>query len=61
VQRRAAQAAEPLLAALWDCLAGCDKSQIERFLLHIHGVFSVPPAGANGQLPRRLSTRKDTP
>ena len=61
VQGRAAQAAEPLLAALWDCLAGCDRSQIERFLQRIHGVFSVPPAGANGQPLRRLSKRKDTP
>jgi DNA-binding MarR family transcriptional regulator len=59
VQRRAARVAEPLLAALRGCLAGCDESQIERFLLGIHGVFSVPPARANGRPPRRLARRKN--
>jgi DNA-binding MarR family transcriptional regulator len=58
VQRRAARAAESLLAALWDCMAGCDRSQVEQFLRRVHGDFAVPPAEANGQRPRRPSRRK---
>jgi DNA-binding MarR family transcriptional regulator len=60
VQRRAAKEAEPILAALWDCLADCDRGQIERFLQCVHHVFSAPPSEANGQPPRRPSSRKGT-
>src|SRR6516165_11252470 len=31
VQRRAAKDAESIVAALWDCMADCDRGQIERF------------------------------
>jgi DNA-binding MarR family transcriptional regulator len=57
VQRRAAKDAEPLLTALWECVADSDRSLIERFLQRVHAVFSTPPAAANGQSPRRVSKR----
>jgi DNA-binding MarR family transcriptional regulator len=60
VQRRAAKAAEPIVATLWGCLADGDRSQIERFLRCVHQVFSAPPAQANGQPTRRPSPRKPT-
>jgi DNA-binding MarR family transcriptional regulator len=60
VQRRAAKDAEPIVAALWDCMADCDRSQIERFLRCVHQVFSAPPAETNGQPPRRPSQRRGT-
>jgi DNA-binding MarR family transcriptional regulator len=53
VQRHAAQDAEPIVATLWDCLADCDRTQIERFLQCVHQVFSAPPPEANGQPTRR--------
>jgi DNA-binding MarR family transcriptional regulator len=58
VQRRAAKDAEPIVATLWDCMADCDRRQIERFLQCVHQVFSVPPAEANGQLIRRPPQRR---
>jgi DNA-binding MarR family transcriptional regulator len=61
VQRRAAKDAELLLAALWDCVADRDRSQIERFLQRVHAVFSMPLAGANGQSPGRVSKRNVAP
>jgi hypothetical protein len=61
VQRRAARDAEPLLAALWDCVTDSDRSQIERFLQRVHAVFSTPLAGANGQAPGRASKRNAAP
>jgi DNA-binding MarR family transcriptional regulator len=61
VQRRAARDAEPLLAALWDCVADSDRSQVERFLQRVHAVFSMPLAGANGQSPGRGSKRDVAP
>ena len=60
VQRRTAKDAEPILAALWDCMADCDRRQIERFLQCVHQVFSVPPAEANGQPTRRPLPRGGT-
>jgi DNA-binding MarR family transcriptional regulator len=60
VQRRTAKDAEPLLAALWDCMADCDRTQIERFLQCVHRVFSMPPADANGQPTRRTPQRRRT-
>jgi DNA-binding MarR family transcriptional regulator len=60
VQRRAAKDAESIVAALWDCMADCDRGQIERFLLCVHQAFSAPLAGVNGQPPRRTSGRKAT-
>jgi DNA-binding MarR family transcriptional regulator len=60
VQRRAAKDAEPIVAALWDCTADCDRRQIERFLRCVHQVFSVPPAEANGQPARRPPQRRGT-
>jgi DNA-binding MarR family transcriptional regulator len=60
VQRRAAKDAETIVSALWDCMADCDRSQIERFLQCVHHVFSAPLAEANGQPPRRSSGRKST-
>ena len=53
VQRRAAKDAEPIVATLRDCMADCDRSQIERFLQCVHQVFSVPPAEAHGPRTRR--------
>src|SRR5262249_24970314 len=58
VQLRAAQDAEPIVATLWDCMADCDRRQIERFLQYVHLVFSEPLAEANGQPSRRPSRRK---
>ena len=58
VQQRAAKEAEPILAALWDCMADCDRSQIERFLRCVQQVFAAPLAEGNGQPPRRSSGRK---
>jgi DNA-binding MarR family transcriptional regulator len=60
VQRRAAKDAEPIVATLWDCMADCDRSQIERFLKCVHQVFSVPPAEASGQRTRRPPQRRGT-
>jgi DNA-binding MarR family transcriptional regulator len=60
VQRRAAKESEPLLTALWDCMEGADRGQIERFLKRIHTVFSAAMTTANGQL-RRTSGRKTAP
>jgi DNA-binding MarR family transcriptional regulator len=60
VQRRAARDAEPIVAALWDCMTDCDRSQIERFLRCVHQVFSAPLAETNGRPPRRPYPRKGT-
>ena len=60
VQRRAADDAEPIVAALWGCMADRDRGQIERFLQCVHQVFSAPPAEGNGQPPRRPSRRRRT-
>ena len=60
VQQRVAEDAEPILAALWDCMADCDRSQIERFLQGVHQVFAVPPAEANRQATRRPPQRRGT-
>src|SRR5262249_2946281 len=60
VQRRAAKDAEPILAARGGCTADCDRSQTGRFLRCVPQVFSAPPAGANGQPPRRPPQRKST-
>jgi DNA-binding MarR family transcriptional regulator len=60
VQRRAANNAEMVLAALWNCMAVFDRGQIERFLQGVHQVFSAPLAGVNGQPSRRSSQRKAT-
>ena len=60
VQRRAAKDAEPIVATLWDCMAECDRRQIERFLGCVHQVFSGPPAEANGQPARRPPRRRGT-
>jgi DNA-binding MarR family transcriptional regulator len=60
VQRRAARDAGPILAALGDCLADCDRGQIERFLRRVHHAFTAPPAEVNGRPPRRPSPRKGT-
>ena len=56
VQERTAADAEPILTALSDCMAHCDRAQIERFLECVHRAFSVPPAEANGQPTRRRGT-----
>jgi DNA-binding MarR family transcriptional regulator len=62
VQRHAARAVEPVLAALWDCVADSDRSPLERSLRHAHAVFFGPPAAANGQPPGgRASKRNATP
>ena len=53
VQRRAAKDAEPIVATLWDCMADCDRRQIERFLQCVHQVFSAPLAERDGQPPSR--------
>jgi DNA-binding MarR family transcriptional regulator len=58
VQRRAARDAKPIVTALWDCAADCDRSQLERFLRRIPEVFSAPPVEANGRPTRRPSQRK---
>jgi DNA-binding MarR family transcriptional regulator len=58
VQRRAARDAEPIVATLWDCMAGCDRRHIERFLRCVHEVFSAPPAEANGRPTRRPPQRR---
>jgi hypothetical protein len=58
LQRRTAKDAEPILAALLDCMADCDRRQIERFLEHVQSVFSVQLAEANGQPARRPPERK---
>ena len=60
VQRRAAKDAEPIVATLWDCMADCDRRQIEQFLQCVHQVFSVPPAEASGQPTRRPPQRRGT-
>jgi MarR family transcriptional regulator, organic hydroperoxide resistance regulator len=60
VQRRTAEDAEPILAALSDCMADCDRGQVERFLQCVHRVFSVPPAEANGEPTHRPPQRKGT-
>jgi DNA-binding MarR family transcriptional regulator len=57
VQRTAAKDAEPVLAALWDCMANSDRGTIEQFLQRVHAVFCVPPAGGNGQPPSGLPMR----
>jgi DNA-binding MarR family transcriptional regulator len=58
VQRRTAKDAEPILAALWGCMADGDRRQIERFLQCVHRAFSVPPAEVNGQPGRRPPKRR---
>jgi DNA-binding MarR family transcriptional regulator len=60
VQRRAAKDAEPIVATLWDCVADCDRRQIEQFLQCVHQNFSVTPAEANGQQTRRPPQRRET-
>jgi DNA-binding MarR family transcriptional regulator len=60
VQRRAAKDAEPIVATLWDCMADCDRGQIERFLQRVHQVFSAPLGEGNGQPTRRTSRRRAT-
>jgi DNA-binding MarR family transcriptional regulator len=61
VQRRAARDAEPLLAALWDCVADGERSQIVHFLQRVHAVFSAAFTGANGQPTGRASRRNAAP
>jgi DNA-binding MarR family transcriptional regulator len=58
VRGRTAKNAEPILAALFDCMADCDREQIERFLQCVHRVFSVPLGEANGQPTRRPTQRR---
>ena len=60
VQERTAEDAEPILAALSDCIADCDRTQIERFLQCVHRVFSMPPAQPHGQRTRRPPQRRGT-
>jgi DNA-binding MarR family transcriptional regulator len=60
VQQRAARDAEPIVATLWNCMADCDRKQIERFLQSVHQVFSGPAVEANGQQTRRSPQRKGT-
>jgi DNA-binding MarR family transcriptional regulator len=60
VQQRVAKDAEPILAALWDCMADCDRSQLEGFLRRVHRVSSASLPEANGRSPRRPSQRKAT-
>jgi DNA-binding MarR family transcriptional regulator len=60
VQRRAAKDSEPIVDTLWECLAGCDRSQVEKFLQHVHQVFSAPGGEANGKTSRRSSARRTT-
>ena len=57
VQQRAAKDAEPILAALWDCLAERDRRDIEPFLQRVAQVFSEPLSTFNGQQPERLTKR----
>jgi len=60
VQRRAAKESQPLLAALWDCMEGADRNDIERFLNRIHAVFCAATVGANGQPRRRSAKARNT-
>ena len=60
VQERTAEDAEPILAALSDCTADCDRTQIERFLRSVHRIFSMPRAEPNGQPTRRPPQRRGT-
>jgi hypothetical protein len=58
VQQRAARDAEPIVDTLWNCMANCDRGEIEQFLQYVHQVFSAPLAEGNGQPRRRPSQRK---
>jgi DNA-binding MarR family transcriptional regulator len=60
LQRRTAEDAEPILAALSECVADGDRERIERFLQCVHRDFSVPTAEANGQSGRRPAQRRRT-
>jgi DNA-binding MarR family transcriptional regulator len=60
VQERTAEDAEPILAALSDCMADGDRMPIERFLRGVHRAFSAPPAEANGRPTRRATRRGGT-
>jgi DNA-binding MarR family transcriptional regulator len=60
VQKRTAEYAEPILTSLSDCVADCDRTQIERFLQCVHRVFSVPPTIADVQPSRRPPQRSGT-
>jgi DNA-binding MarR family transcriptional regulator len=55
MQRRAATTAEPLLTALWECVADGDRNVIERFLQRVHLTFSQPPAATRDPLPGSTS------
>jgi DNA-binding MarR family transcriptional regulator len=60
VQRRTAKGAEPVLAALLDCVTDCDRSQLERFLQCVHRVFSEPQFAANGRPAHRPPEHRAT-
>jgi MarR family transcriptional regulator for hemolysin len=60
VQERTPEDAEPILTALSDCTADCDRTQSERFLKSFHRVFSLPPTEANGRPTRRPPQRRGT-
>jgi DNA-binding MarR family transcriptional regulator len=60
VQGRTAKDSEAILTALLDCMADCDRRQIECFLQCVHRVFSAPPAEANGQPTPRPPQRRGT-
>jgi DNA-binding MarR family transcriptional regulator len=53
LERRAFKDSEPLRAALRDSMTESECCDNQRFLERVHAVFSAPPAGENGQLPRR--------
>jgi DNA-binding MarR family transcriptional regulator len=56
VQRQAAKESQPLLAILWKCAPGANRSEIERFLRRIHSAFSSSALSANGR--RNRSSRR---
>jgi hypothetical protein len=58
MQRRAASESEPVVAALWDCLADNDRRRVEQFLELVQQTFVAPFAIADGQPPKRSAKRK---
>jgi MarR family transcriptional regulator, organic hydroperoxide resistance regulator len=60
VQRRAAKAVDPVLAALWGSMTDTGRLASERCLKDVHELFFQPRARGNGQPRIHLPKRKAT-
>lgn len=57
VQKRAAKEAAPLLASLWECMKGSDRTTIEQFLKRTHAAFAFSTSITNGKTRNSPSRR----